>query len=167
MARLCLTVRQHVPLVLLLVALIAATGFFAGALWQAYENTEMNVPATATVVAIDDLSNSIVLGQQDALITSGQLAGRPTRCEHGGMGVGCWETGGTKPVAVLSGAGSETQFAIIDPRRRISRVTLGYGQEHFDLVSQDGGLSVSASLNDQPDSIYAVDEDGNVITTVP
>ncbi len=164
MVKLRHALQHRLPIVLLLVALVAATSFFVGAMWNAYQSTNPNVTADATA---SPFSNPTVYHSGIARISTITRSGETLLCAQVGMGEGCGASDATDPISMMTGGNGETYVAIVDPQRRISHVTFDFGDQQLDLDSDDGGLSVSASLSREPNSFTAYDQNGNVISVQP
>ncbi|MGA7672631.1 MAG: hypothetical protein WBW04_19595 [Nitrolancea sp.] len=164
MVRLRHALQHRLPLVLLSLALVVATGFFLGAMWNAYQSTNPNATANATA---SPFSNPTVFHSGVARINTMTRSGETVLCAQVGANGGCTAQDGVDPMSMMAGIDGETYVAIVDPQRRISHVVFDFGDEQLDLDSDDGGLSVSASLSREPNSFTAYDQEGNVISVQP
>lgn len=164
MARFRINLRNRFPLVLMLIALVAATSFFLGVMWQAYNDSN---PIPSDSAATNDFHESVVLSQANARISTVQQSDRTLICAEVGSGKTCSAADTTKPLTMLSGSSAETYIAVVDPQHRIAHVKLSFGNQHVELTSQDDGLSVSAALAKEPDSFEAVGRDGQILTRFP
>ena len=164
MVRIRHALQHRLPLVLLLLAFVAATSFFVGAMWNAYQSTDPSVTANATA---SPFSNPTVLHADVARINMVTQSGEALLCAQVGMAGGCVAQNATVPMTMVTGDDTETSVAVVDPQRRISHVIFDFGGQQLDVDSDDGGLSVSASLSREPNSFTAYDQDGNVISIQP